>query len=149
MKRLLRAIFVDEVLKIRLCAAYTLNFATGEYAGRKGYAFARDIVIDHTPNQHIQGFRCLGQNERMIRDSMRQHDYVGAVSACIQSAKSVNVTEDTTCKLMINRLFASDATKFIQMPDKTTMTPFDAVKWLEEQDVKAKKEKEQGEESHE
>ena len=50
---------------------------------------------------------------------------------------------------MINRLFASDATKFIQMPDKTTMTPIDAVKWLEEQDVKAKKEKEQGEESHE
>lgn len=149
MKRLLKAIFVDEVLKIRLCAAYTLNFASGEYAGRKGYAFARDIVIDHTPNQHIQGFRCLGQNERMIRDSMRQHDYVGAVSACIQSAKSVNVTESTTCKLMINRLFASDATKFIQMPDKTTMTPIDAVKWLEEQDVKAKKEKEQGEESHE
>lgn len=149
MRRLLKAIFVDEVLKIRLCAAYTLNFASGEYAGRKGYAFTRDIMVDHTPNQHIQGFRCLGQNERMIRDSMRKHDYVGAVSACIQSAKSVNVTESTTCKLMIARLFASDATAFIQMPDKTTKTPLEAVKWLEEQDVKAKKEKEQGEESHE
>ncbi len=30
MKRLLKAIFVDEVLKIRLCAAYALNFANGE-----------------------------------------------------------------------------------------------------------------------
>jgi len=29
------------------------------------------------------------------------------------------------------------------------MTPLDAVKWLEEQDVKAKKEQEQEEESHE
>ncbi len=85
----------------------------------------------------------------MIRDAMRKHDYVGAVSACIQSANSVNVTESTTCKRMIARLFASDATRFIQMPDKTTMTPLDAVKWLEEQDVKAKKEKEQGEENHE
>lgn len=145
MKRLLKAIFVDEVLKIRLCAAYALNFETGEYAGKKDYAFTRDIAVDHTPNQHIQGFRCLGQNESMIRDSMRKHDYVGAVSACIQSAKSVNVTESTTCKRMIARLFASDATRFIQMPDKTTMTPLDAVKWLEEQDVKAKKEEGQGE----
>ena len=45
-------------------------------------------------------------------------------------------------------LFSNRIGKVIEMPDGTTKTPFEAVLWLEEQDVKAKKEKEQ-EESHE
>lgn len=80
---------------------------------------------------------------------MRANDYVGAVAACVQSANSVNVTEGATCGKMMRRLFSTDVGAIIQLPDGSTKTPLDAVKWLEEQDVKAKKEQEEQEESHE
>lgn len=147
-KRLMTEIFVKETMKIRICAAYSLNFDNGRYAGISGYDFPSDIIMDHTPNQHIQAFHCLGGNEATIRQSMRNRDYVGAVAACVQSAKSVNVQESATTGKMTQLLFSNRIGKVIEMPDGTTKTPFEAVLWLEEQDVKAKKEKEQ-EESHE
>lgn len=148
-ERLLKEIFLKETLKLRLCAAYRLDFNNGTYAGIANYSFPRDVIMDHTPNQHIQAYHCLGQNERTIRQSMRANDYVGAVAACVQSANSVNVTEGATCGKMMRRLFSTDIGAVIQLPDGSTKTPLDAVKWLEEQDVKAKKEQEEQEESHE
>lgn len=148
-ERLLKEIFLKETLKLRLCAAYRLNFNNGTYAGIANYSFPRDVIMDHTPNQHIQAYHCLGQNEKTIRQSMRANDYVGAVAACVQSANSVNVTEGATCGKMMRRLFSTDIGAVIQLPDGSTKTPLDAVKWLEEQDVKAKKEQEEQEESHE
>lgn len=147
-KRLMTEIFVNETMKIRICAAYSLNFDDGYYRGIEGYDFPQDILRDHTPNQHIQGFHCLGGNEATIRQSMRNRDYVGAVAACVQSAKSVNIQESTTTGRMTRLLFSNRIGKVIEMPDGTTKTPYEAVLWLEEQDVKAKKEKEQ-EEGHE
>lgn len=148
-ERLLKEIFLKETLKLRLCAAYRLDFNNGTYAGIANYSFPRDVIMDHTPNQHIQAYHCLGQNEKTIRQSMRANDYVGAVAACVQSANSVNVTEGATCGKMMRRLFSTDIGAVIQLPDGSTKTPLDAVKWLEEQDVKAKKEQEEQEESHE
>lgn len=147
-KRLYKEIFLKETMRIRLCAAYKLNFDTGNYSGIKHYRFPSEIIRDHTPNQHIQGFHCLGQNEATIRESMRNRDYVGAVAACVQSAKSVNVLESMTTGLMTQELLSSGIGKVIEMPDGSIKTPLEAVLWLEEQDVKAKKEKEQ-EGSHE
>lgn len=148
-ERLLTEIFLKESLKLRLCAAYRLNFDNGSYAGVASYSFPRDIIIDHTPNQHIQAYHCLGQNERTIRESMRANDYVGAVAACVQSANSVNVTEGATCGKMMRQLFSGDIGAIIQLSDGSTKTPLEAIKWLEEQDVQAKKEQKEQEESNE
>lgn len=147
-KRLMTEVFLNDGMKIRLCAAYWLNFDEGSYRGIEGYRFPSEIIMDHTPNQHIQAFHCLGGNERTIRESMRNRDYVGAVAACVQSAKSVNVLESQTTGRMMQELFSTRIGKVIEMPDGSTMTPLEAVLWLEEQDVKAKEKKEQ-EESHE
>lgn len=148
-QRLMTEIFIKETLKIRICAAYKLNFDNGAYHGIAGYTFPQDIIMDHTPNQHIQGYHCLGGNEVTIRESMRRCDYVGAVAACVQSAKSVNILEETTTGRMTQEMFSDGIGKVIEMPDGSTKTPLEAVLWLEEQDVeKRKKEKEQ-EESHE
>lgn len=148
-KRLMTEVFLKETMKIRICAAYRLNFDNGTYAGISGYEFPRDIIMDHTPNQHIQGYHCLGGNEATIRSSMRSHDYVGAVAACVQSAKSVNIQESATTGRMMDELFSNRIGKVIEMPDGSTKTPLEAVLWLEEQDVKARKTKEEQEESHE
>lgn len=133
-ERLLRGIFEDETIKLRICAAYSLNFFNGNFRGIEGYTFPREIAKGYTPNQHIQRYHCLGDNTTYIRQAMVQNDYVGAVEACVASAKSVNVFEGVTCGLMFEQVFSNSAGKIIEMPDGSNKTPLEAVLWLEEQD---------------
>lgn len=141
--RLVKALFLDETLRLRVCAAYRLNFSDGSYRGLKNYSFPTEYLIDHTPNQHIQYYGCLGNNERYIREAMRNRDYIAAVSNCCASASNANFTEANTGTFFMQKICANDAGKIIQMPDGSTMTPLDAVKWLEAQDAEKQKKKEE------
>ncbi len=69
-ERLLTEIFIKETLKIRLCAAYCIRFENGDFCGIERYSFPQDIAQTHIPNQHIQGYGCLGDNEKYIRAAM-------------------------------------------------------------------------------
>lgn len=138
--RLIKALFIDEVLKLRVCAAYRLNFSTGDYRGLSSYRFTPEILADYTPNQHIQYYACLGNNHPSIRQAMLNRDYVSAVSNCCASATNINFTEANTGTFFMQKIFANNAGKIIQMPDGSTATPLDAVKWLEEQDAEKQKE---------
>lgn len=129
---LMKAIFDTEELKLRVCAAYSLNFDDGRYAGLKNYNFDPSVLATHTPNQHIQYYACLGGNERTIRDAMKRRDYVAAVMACCASAENINFTEPNTGTFFMQKICAKDAGRIIQMPDGGTMTPLEAVKWLEQ-----------------
>lgn len=144
--RLIKALFLDEILKLRVCAAYRLNFADGGYYGLRNYHYPPEILADHTPNQHIQVYGCLGNNESLIRRAMLNRDYVAAVSNCCASATNCNFTEANTGTFLMQKICANDVGKIIQMPDGTTATPLDAVKWLEEQDAEKQKKKEEAHE---
>lgn len=133
--RLFKAIFVDEVMKLRVCAAYRLNFSNGNYRGIGGYDFPANILRDHTPNQHIQHYACLGNNAGYIRQAMNEHNYVGAITACCASAANCNFTESNTGTYLMDKVLANDVGAIIQMPDGSTATPLDAVKWLEAQNA--------------
>lgn len=145
-KRLMIAIFRDEIMKLRVCAAYKLNFSDGGYYGLKNYSFPEDILRDHTPNQHIQHYACLGNNQTYIRKAMINRDYVAAVSNCCSSAANINLAEANTGTFFMQKICANDVGKIIQMPDGSTATPLDAVKWLEAQDAEKQKEKEEAHE---
>lgn len=134
-KKLMLAIFQDETLKLRVCAAYRLDFANGNYAGLENYPYPDGILLDHTPNQHIQHYGCLGNNRQVIADAMLRRDYVGAVSACCSSATNINFTEPNTGTFFMQKICAKKVGKIIQMPDGSTKTPVEAVKWLEEQEA--------------
>ena len=140
-KKLMLAIFQDEILKLRVCAAYRLDFANGDYCGLKNYNYPAEYLREHTPNQHIQHYACLGNNRQIVSDAMIRRDYVGAVSACCSSATNINFTEPNTGTFFMEKICAPDVGRIIQMPDGSTMTPVNAVKWLEEQEA-AKKAKE-------
>lgn len=142
-RRLMIAIFQDEIMKLRVCAAYRLDFGHGNYRGLKNYTYPADILRDHTPNQHIQYYACLGNNEPHIRKAMLSRDYVAAVSNCCASATNINLTEANTGTFFMEKICANNVGRIIQMPDGTTATPLDAVKWLEEQDATQKKEEEE------
>ena len=143
--RLIKALFVDEILKLRVCAAYRLNFADGGYRGLRAYEFGESILKSYTPNQHIQRFACLGNNEQIIRKAMLNRDYVAAITACCASAANANLTESNTGTYLMQRLFANDIGAVIQMPDGSTATPLDAVRWLEAREEEKKKKEEANE----
>lgn len=135
-KKLMMAIFHDELLKLRVCAAYRLNFENSGYEGIRHYAYPADVLADHTPNQHIDYYACLGNNRQVVGEAMRRKDYIAAISACCSSATNINLTESNTGTFFMQKILAKNAGKIIQMPDGSTMTPIDAVKWLEANEAK-------------
>ena len=142
-KRLMTAIFRDETLKLRVCAAYRLDFSDGSYHGLSNYRFSPEILMEYTPNQHIQYYGCLGNNAPYIRRAMLDRDYVAAVSNCCSSATNINLSEANTGTFFMQQICANDVGKIIQMPDGSTVTPLDAVKWLEAQDAEKQQKKEE------
>lgn len=145
-KRLMIAIFRDEIMKLRVCAAYRLNFSDGGYYGLRNYGFPEEILRDHTPNQHIQYYACMGNNQPYIRKAMLDRNYVAAVSNCCGSATNINLAEANTGTFFMQKICANDVGKIIQMPDGSIATPLDAVKWLEVQDAEKQKKKEEAHE---
>lgn len=139
--RLMKAIFQQEKLKLRVCAAYRLNFQNGEYRALKNYRYSAEILRSHTPNQHIQYYACLGNNAQIIGKAMLNKDYIAAISACMSSASNMNMAESNTVSYFMEKILAPDAGKIIQMPDGGLMTPIEAARWLEEQDEQKQEKK--------
>ena len=135
-ERLMTAIFSDEKLKLRVCAAYYVDFREGSYGGFKEYDYPRNIRLTYMPNQHIDKYRCLGNNEQYIWEAMRKHDFVTAIMQCLSSAQNINFSEDNTGTFFMQVITSKDPGCIIELPNGEAVTPIDAVKWLEDQDEK-------------
>lgn len=131
-RKLFDALFDKEILKLRVCACYSLDFTSGAYDGVGHHIFDADTLATRIPNWHIQEYRCLGGNEITIAESVLAHNYLGAVLACEASARNMNMTDST-----VGRIFArsicrdSRDTKILQTADGTLMSPREAIEWLE------------------
>lgn len=134
---LVTALFVDETMRLRVCAAYDIDFSQNICEGVRGFDFGPEFS-DYTPNQHIQTYACLGNNERPIYDALGRRDYVGVVMCCQASAANFNMAEANTGTYFMEQILASDAGKIIEMPDGTIATPRDAIAWLEAQKEETK-----------
>ena len=139
-ERLMTEVLINERLKLKVCAAYYLNFADGSFGGKRNYDYPEKIIAEYVPNQHIDYYACLGNNDPHVRNAMKAKDYVRAVSACCSSATNMNLTESNTGTFFMEKICDKNAGKIILMPDGTSMTPVDAVKWLEEQENVKKQE---------
>lgn len=135
-KLLMDAIFRDEKLKLRVCAAYYIDFRRGSFDGFAGYSYPKNILMDHMPNQHIDKFPCLGNNKRYIGDAVRKHDFITAIMQCAASAQNINLSEDNTGTYFMQVITSVNPGRIIELPDGTAVTPLDAVKWLEDQNEK-------------
>lgn len=135
-KKFLKAIFEDEILKIKVCAAYSLDFARGRYRGNSHFTFDPQFA-DCMPNQHIQQFACLGSgHENQLYEAMNRRDYTGAINVCIASAGNMSMNEVPTGECHMKYLLGDNPGKCIILPDGSNVTPLDALKWLEAQDSK-------------
>ena len=134
MGNLMKAIFLDQVLKVRFCAAYTLDIC-GCVRGFAGYLFGSES-FNSTPNPHINNYRCLGNYERCINEMIYEHNYIGAIEQCVASAKSLNFGDSTVMNDFMKMLYGMDSrganTKCIELPDGSIVEPWDAAIWVKE-----------------
>ena len=104
-KRLLDAIFgPNPEFKLKTCGHFKLCGDYGEVSARSGYAFGPEYM-DCYPNPHLYYNACLGAHRAPINKALQQGDLVGAVSQCISSVHSVNVTESASFKHIISDIF--------------------------------------------
>ena len=141
MRMLMTAIFLDQKLRIRFCAAYKFNM-NGSVSAVSRYSFGAECR-DCTPNTHIDRFSCLGNYQRSINELLKHHDYIGAIEQCSASCKSLNFNDSPVMQEFMRRMYGiSDYqdtinTRCIELPDGTVVTPVDAINWLKAQEVQA------------
>lgn len=133
-KKFMDAIFSDEpILKIKTCAHYLIDL-TGYVEAPSGYQYPVEYN-DMLPNTHIHRHSCLGNQRPLIEEALRNGDNIGAIEQCVCSAKSINVGESATFPYMLKALFSSGAKKIIELPDGTSCSPTEALRWLEAQET--------------
>lgn len=134
MRRLMTAIFIDQILKIKFCATYRLEICGGVAAlGERHFGIeCRDCI----PNPHIDRYRCLGNYHIAINELLERNDYINAIEQCVASCKSLNFHDSTVmCEFMSQLYGLSDYQsniniRCIELPDGSVTTPIDAIKWL-------------------
>ena len=134
MRRLLNAIFIDETLKIKFCAAYQFDL-NGRVSALTDHDFSQYGVFgEYMPNPHIDRYRCMGNYESRINKLLSDRNYISALEQCIASAKSLNMHDSTVMQEFVRQLCGSGDknVKCIELPDGTVVRPNDAIKWLEE-----------------
>lgn len=132
MKTLLTAVFLDQVLKIRLCAAYSFQLE-GSVNALRNYNYGGDCC-EYMPNPHIDGWSCIGTYGKVINERLRSHDYIGAIEQCIASCKSLNFGDSTVMDRFMNMMYGHNDGKNIrcvELPDGRVVTPREAVDYLE------------------
>jgi hypothetical protein len=130
-KALINAIFIDEILKIKCCAAYSIDLM-GSFVPHKAYSFT-DKFSDYLPNPHINRYGCLGNYELVIADLMAEFNYVGVLEQSLASCRSLNFADSTVMEYFIKAIDQSlPQHKFIEMPDGTAVSPFEAIELLKE-----------------
>lgn len=128
---MLKGIFQDEIIKLRVCAAYELNFIDGAFRGISDYAFPPQYST-YMPNWHIQRYACLGGNQTQISEAMVRRDFISAVEACYASACNISLSDSTVFGHFAKALVRNDR-KCIELPDGTLVLPSEAANWIREE----------------
>lgn len=140
-EKLMRAIFLDQRIRVRVCAAYRFDM-NGSVSAQRRYNYSPDCR-EYTPNPHIDGFACIGNYERSIIELLKRRDYIGAIEQCAASCKSLNFGDSTVMREFMRRIYGiserqdSINMRCLELPDGSVVTPVDAINWLKAQEVQA------------
>ena len=131
---LLKAIFVDRLIKLRFCAAYQFNL-NGDVRALSNHGFGSEFST-YLPNPHIQHYHCMGNYTQYINQFLRNRNYTGALEQTIASCASLNWNDVTVMKEFFSDLLDKCAgnKRCLELPDGTLVTAVGAVAWLEAQD---------------
>lgn len=107
-KAIYNAIWYDDWYDLNVYACYSIDQSSMVRAF-SGYDNSnRHIDLSgYIPNPHIMGYGCVGDWEVVFTRCSEELDYIGALQAAIQSAKSINFAEEPTCGQLIQDMFSN------------------------------------------
>lgn len=143
MCRLLTASLIDGKIRMRMCAAYSLDIGGGGIVhALSGHCYPSRFD-SYMRNIHIDRAACLGSYSTPIVQALRSANYVGAIEQCVASAMSQNVLESVTFNRLLERIYDKSYPhrNCFELPDGKVVSPEDAIKWLKEQEAKDEEEK--------
>lgn len=136
MKKLMNAIFIDQTIRLRVCAAYQFRLE-GNVSARSNFSYGYEYA-GFTPNTHIDRYACIGNYERQINSFLSKNDYIGAIEQCVASCASLNFGDSVVMQEFMSRLYGiSDYSvniKCIELPDGSVVTPKEAIEYLKSED---------------
>lgn len=134
MENLMKAIFIDQTLKIRICAVYKFDLH-GSVEGMRSFSY-NESFDGYLPNPHIDGHSCLGNYQRTINELLTKRNYIGALEQCIASTKSLNFGDSIVMGLFARTMYGDSRydNRCIELPDGRVVNAEDAIKWLKEQE---------------
>lgn len=128
-KKVLDAIFGnDPIFKIKTCGYFRLSGEYGDASAKSRHNYGAEYV-DCYPNPHLNYNSCLGAHRAPINKALSAGDMVGAVSQCISSVHSVNVTESASFRYLLNDIFET-TTPILDGPENRSYTVAQALEYL-------------------
>lgn len=129
-KRVMDAIFGDSpVFKLKTYGCYSMNLEHGEVSAGGGRYERVDGVDNRYANPHLYYAGCLGSYRQHINKALQRGDLVGAISQCITSVHSVNVTESATFRHLCQDIFRDDR-PILEGPNGKSFTTLQAYEYL-------------------
>lgn len=129
-KRVMDAIFGDSpVFKIKTYGCYSMDLEHGEVSANGGRYGHADGVDNRYANPHLYYASCLGSYRPHINKALQRGDLVGAISQCITSVHSVNVTESATFRHLCHDIFRDDR-PILEGPNGQSFTTLQAYEYL-------------------
>lgn len=139
MELFLRALFIDQKIRMKVCAAYKF-YLEGNVSAQSGYSYSPECR-DCTPNPHIDGFSCIGNYSIAINELLKTHNYIGAIEQCAASCRSLNFGDSVVLAEYASRIYGisdrrRDANmRCVELPDGRIVNPVEAIAWIKEQEV--------------
>lgn len=124
-----KALFIDQSLKLRMCGAYEINM-NGDSEPIAHYGFPV-VCKNCMPNPHSD-YTCLGGHASVINEAVQAGNFVMAVEQCCAAARNLNFVDTTVMRYFEKRLFDGTAGEWVELPDGTSVTPLNAIKYLKE-----------------
>lgn len=135
MKKLMYAIFIDQTIKIRVCAAYRFELGVSVHAIQH-YNFNKEYD-GYMPNPHIQRYSCMGNYSSRINNAMQQNDYITAFEQSIASAKSINFSDSIVMESFMSDIYGVNFTeaqreksRWFELPNGIMANTKEAIDWV-------------------
>lgn len=127
-RMLMKSIFDEGLIKLRVCAAFSLDNRDAARA-HQNYNYSAKYDT-YAPNQHIQHYACLGNNRRYIDEALKNSDYITAIEQCISVTRNMNLAEGNTVSFFMTDIY-TNGRRCLELPDGSCVNAKEAVAWLE------------------
>ena len=135
-KLLMTAIFLDQTLKMKFCAAYDFQLEGGVTA-IAGYNYGSEFR-EYMPNPHINRYHCMGNYGRTINNLLADRNYIGALEQAIASCKSLNFGDSPVMSEFMCQIYGLSGSptnnRCIELPDGRIVRPKEAIEYLKKQE---------------